>query len=283
MFSNNLYEDLRLTFTQYYDNIIELLPKLVLAIILLIIFYIISIFAKRILLRGLKNSLDDQLLVKFIARLVQLLIISASVLMALKIIGLGSLVTGLIGTAGVGAFVLGFAFKDIGEHFLAGILLAFNRPFRVGDTVELHGTMGVVNTLNLRNTRIKSFDGQDIFIPNGNIIKNKVINYTLDGFYRYDFEVILKNTINIGHTLDLIKKELTKIKGILQEGKAPFIMIETNEDNQLVFKILYWLNIDNKEISPITVKNEAISQIKNMLLQEGYELPGNSVSVYNVN
>lgn len=279
MFSSNFYQDLSETFAQYYDSIVELLPKVSIAIILFIGFYFISVVVKRILLKYLKKSLDDQLLVKFIARLVQIIIISATILMCLKVIGLGSLVTGLLGTAGVGAFVLGFAFKDIGEHFLAGILLAFNRPFRIGDTVELHGTKGVVSTLNLRNTKIKSFDGQDIFIPNGNIVKNKVINYTLDGYYRYDFNMILDNTVDVASTILLLKSTLSKVPGILQDPKAPFISVSINENNSLVFTALYWLNTDNKNISAGATKNNAISMVKSELLAAGYKLPGNSIEV----
>ena len=132
MFESQFYNDLRATFFDYYDQLIEVFPKLLIAIILFVLFYIVSIIVKKLALKWLKKSLDDQLLVKFIARLLQIIIITSSTLMCLKIVGLGSLVTGILGTAGVGAFVLGFAFKDIGEHFLAGIILAFNRPFRVG-------------------------------------------------------------------------------------------------------------------------------------------------------
>ena len=86
-----------------------------------------------------------------------------ALLLVLTIIGLGGVATGLLSGAGVGAFVIGFAFKDIGENFLAGILMAFDRPFNVGDTVELGGEKGKVIALNLRNTQVKSFDGIRIF------------------------------------------------------------------------------------------------------------------------
>ena len=282
MFESQFYNDLRATFFDYYDQLIEVFPKLLIAIILFVLFYIVSIIVKKLALKWLKKSLDDQLLVKFIARLLQIIIITSSTLMCLKIVGLGSLVTGILGTAGVGAFVLGFAFKDIGEHFLAGIILAFNRPFRVGDTVELNGTKGVVNVLNLRNTRIKSFDGQDIFIPNGNIIKNKVINYTLDGFYRYDFNIILDNDVDVPKTIQLIQSKLEHIEGVLHEPKAPAVSVSVNETNNLVFTILYWLNTDNKKLSAAKIKNNAIAEITKYLLHQGYKLRGNTIEVSNV-
>ncbi|HAZ24509.1 MAG TPA: mechanosensitive ion channel protein MscS, partial [Algoriphagus sp.] len=99
------------------------------------------------------------------------------------------LVSGLLAGAGITAFVIGFALKDIGENFLAGILLAFKRPFKVGDTVDINGIRGVVLNLNLRDTQIKTPDGKDVFIPNATIIKNPLVNFTIDGFLRYDFIV----------------------------------------------------------------------------------------------
>lgn len=282
MFESNFYSDLSETFRSYYDEIIGLFPKFLIALILFIVLFTFSVIIDKLLHRWLKRNLDDPLLAKFISKSVKIAIVIAAILMCLKIIGMGALVTGIIGTAGVGAFVLGFAFKDIGEHFLAGIILAFNRPFRVGDTVELNGTQGVVNTLNLRNTRIKSFDGQDIFIPNGNIIKNKVVNYTLDGFYRYDFNVILENNVDVPNTIHIIKNALEKVDGILQEGKKPFVAVSINETNNLIFNALYWLNTDDKSFSAGDIKNEAITKVKEALLLKGYHLPGNSIEVFNM-
>ncbi len=282
MFESNFYADLSETFRSYYDEVIGLFPKFLIALILFLALFTLSVIIDKILHRWLKRNLDDPLLAKFISKTVKITIVIAALLMCLKIIGLGALVTGIIGTAGVGAFVLGFAFKDIGEHFLAGIILAFNRPFRVGDTVELNGTKGVVSTLNLRNTRIKSFDGQDIFIPNGNIVKNKVVNYTLDGFYRYDFNVVLDNNVDVPKTIQIIKNTLEKVDGILQEEKNPFIAVSINETNNLIFNALYWLNTDDKSFSAGDIKNEAITKVTMALLAEGYHLPGNSIEVFNI-
>lgn len=283
MFSANFYTDLLQVFESYYDKLIDLLPKLMIALLLYIILYFLSILVERVLRKWLKRSLEDQLLVKFISKVVKMIIIISAILMSLKIAGMGSLVTGILGTAGVGAFVLGFAFKDIGEHFLAGILLAFNRPFRVGDTVELNNVKGVVQSLSLRTTQIKSFDGQDIFIPNGSIVKNNVINYTLDGFYRYDFNVILDNHVDLTRTSEIIIDQLKTVEGILFDEKKPTIMVSINEVNSLVFNVLYWLNTDNKAISIAKVKNEAIHAVKKGLLVNGYKLGGNSIEVFHAN
>ncbi len=183
---NNLLQDTLENLRSYYDDMVALLPKLALALLVLIALLFIANFIQNFSKDRLSRRMDDPLLARFIARLVGTSVIVLALLMALRIVGLGGVAVGLLSTAGVGAFVVGFAFKDIGENFLAGILLAFNRPFRVGDTVELNGHKGTVVTLNLRDTQIKTFDGKDIFIPNANVVKNAVVNYTIDGFLRED-------------------------------------------------------------------------------------------------
>jgi small-conductance mechanosensitive channel len=102
-----------------------------------------------------------------------------------RFVGLTGVVSGLLAGAGISAFIIGFALKDIGENFLAGILLAFKRPFRVGDLVDIGGIRGTVLILNLRDTQIKTPDGKDVFIPNANIIKNPLVNFTIDGFISF--------------------------------------------------------------------------------------------------
>lgn len=131
--------------------------------------------------------MDDPLLADFLSKTVKAVILIAAGLIFLKTIGLGGTAGSLLAGAGVGAFILGFAFKDIGENFPAGIMLAFNRPFKVGDVVSLEGIEGKVSTMSLRYVHIKTADGRDIFIPNASIIKKPLINLTIDGDLRFDF------------------------------------------------------------------------------------------------
>ena len=107
--------------------------------------------------------------------------------MALNVLGFSGIVGSLVGAAGVSAFIVGFAFKDIAENFLAGVILAFNRPFHIDDTVQIKDLVGHVVALNLRTTLMRTFDGKHIFLPNSMVLKEPLINYTRDGDLRMDF------------------------------------------------------------------------------------------------
>ena len=125
----------------------------------------------------------------FLAKAIKLILIVAIIMLALHAAGLSGIAGAIMATAGASAIVLGFAFKDIAENFLAGIILAFNRPFRVDDTVQIENVFGKVKSMEFRYTKITTFDGRNVYIPNADVLTKPVFNYTEDGFFRADFIV----------------------------------------------------------------------------------------------
>ena len=189
-----------------------------------------------------ERRLDDPLLAKFLATLSKWTVIAIGLAMALHVVELGGIARGIFATAGLSGIVLGFAFRDIGENFLAGVLLAFNRPFSIGDIVETNEIKGTIKTLDLRNTHIRSFDGKDIYVPNAMIIKNPLLNSTRDGLLRFDFTVGVDYSNDIHRAWELIQKTLTDKSGVLKDP-APFVMFEELAVNRLNLRAYYWVNL----------------------------------------
>lgn len=278
---NKLFDDLLLNMETYYAQLISLLPKVLLASIVFAFFYFLANRSRNFVNARLTNNMDDPLLATFLSRVVKIAIVIIALLFALQILGLAGIATGLVTGASVSAIVIGFAFKDIGENFLAGIMLAFNRPFRVGDTVELDGYKGTVVALNLRNSRIKTFDGKDIFIPNANVIKNPVVNYTMDGFLRYDFTIGLDYGADVNKAISIILETMQQIPGILQEKKNISVSVSKLGTSTLDLKVYYWLNTFDASVSSGDVKTQAVQQTLDALTAAGFYLPGNIVEVKN--
>lgn len=267
----------------YYDDFVTLLPKLVVAILVFLLLYFIANRTKKFAQRRLTRRMDDPLLARFLAGNIKTAIILIAVLFFLHIVGLSAVAVGLLSTAGVGAFIIGFAFKDLGENFLAGVMLAFNRPFKVGDAVQLDGIEGSVVGLNLRNTQIKTFDGKDVFIPNANIIKKPVINYTIDGFLRLDFTVGLDYDTDANTAIQIVLETLKQIPGVLQERKAPTVFISEPATSTLNLTIYFWMDTYDQEISGLLLKSEAINQVLIALKKAGYYMPGDILELKNYN
>lgn len=279
---NNIISDLWIQLQSYYDALIILFPKLVVATIVFTVLFFIANRSRTAVGKRLAAKMDDPLLAKFLARMVKVGIVIISLMLVFKIIGLGDIAAGLITGASVSAVVMGFAFKDIGENFLAGIMLAFNRPFRVGDTVELNNIKGRIIALNMRTTHMKSSDGKDIYIPNANVVKNPVINYTIDGFLRQEFVIGLDYGSDVTKAIGIIEKVMSEIDGVLkQESKRPTVYISNLNTSTLDVLVYYWLDTFNSNYSGTSIKTTAIKRVLETLDKTGFYLPGNILELKN--
>lgn len=258
----------------YYASFVDLLPKLALAIVVFLLLLAVARFVRGFSQKRLQRRMDDPLLVRFIANLMGMVVVIMALLLALNIVGLSGVAVGMLSTAGVGAFVIGFAFKDIGENFLAGIVLAFSRPFRIGDTVELGGYEGKVVALNLRDTQMKTPDGKDIFIPNSNIVKNPVVNHTLDHFMREEFVVRLNYSADIGKATSVIQEILDATNEVLHsDGKAPEVVYHEMSSTSISLLVRYWLDNSNKSAPAVKVKKQLFDRVKEALKSQKISLP----------
>lgn len=278
---NDLNSDLGSTLQTYYEALLRLLPKLAVALIILLVFVFLAARIAQFTRKKLSNRLDDPLLAKFLARIIRWSVIILGIMLALNAVELGDLAGGLLAGAGVSAFVIGFAFKDIGENFLAGIMLAFSRPFNVGHTIETGDVKGNVVSLDLRNTQVKTFDGKDVFVPNSFVVKNPLINYTIDGFLRKEFKIGLDYGSDVNNALKILLDVLNSIPGILKEEKAPSVSIGSLGDSALILTAYYWLDTFDKDVSGSKVQTEAINRCLQTLTKAGYYLPGNILELKN--
>ena len=279
---SNLINEVIQVFKSYYDDFVIFLPKLIIATIVFSIFYFFANRVRNVVKSRLEKQMDDPLLARFLSRIIRVIIITIAVLIVLQILGLGGTAGGVLATAGLGAFVIGFAFKDIGENFLAGIILAFDRPFRVGDVVDLDGVTGTVVALNFRTTHLKSFDGKDMYIPNANIIKTKVVNYTIDGYLRYSFEIGLDYDSDVMKAQKLVLETLYNVEGIIKEGpKSPSVNLTSLGVNTLNLTAYYWIDTFDKTVSTSKLKTSILHRSIQSLEKENFYLPGNILEIRN--
>lgn len=258
---------------KYYLGFIEILPKLVLAVALLTIFIFVARQVRRKLIPRLTRRTDDSLLTGFLADMGYWLVLILGVSVALGAIGLDGAVTNILAGAGLSAFILGFALKDIGENFLAGILLAFKRPFQIGDLVETQGVKGRIIDMTLRETIIKTLDGTDVFVPNAGILNNPLYNYSVDDFLRLEFCIELDNRENYQDAIPLIEKTLRATSGILRDAPHdPVASIEETKSNSLSTKVSFWIHSpETEKVSP-AIKTKAIQNVLTALKANGYSI-----------
>lgn len=265
----------------YYNALAEVFPQIVLGVLILILTFFIAHQLKRLTNRRVKKKAKDPLLASFIGQFIRFIVITLGLVIVLGIIGLGDAASKILAGAGITAFIIGFAFKDIGENFLAGILMAFKRPFSIGDTIETNSVKGKIIGLNLRETIVKTFDGKDVYIPNGLIIKNPLFNLTIDGFLRQEFTIGIEFDNRLSEAFTLLEETVSKIEGVLVDEKRPLVLLDDLGTSTMNVVVQFWIDTFNTSISAAKIKSEVMHACITALTNNNFYMPGNVMELKN--
>jgi len=264
----------------YYDKMLSYLPRIALAIFIVVAGILIAQVITNFYRKRILQKASDPLMARFLAQAIKIVLISIAIMLALKAAGLDGIATGLLTAVGGGAIILGFAFQDIGKNFLAGIILAFNRPFDINDTIMVDSHFGKVRALNFRYTHIKTSDGRDIFIPNSDVLTKPVENYTADGFFRNDFVVGIGYEDDIGAVKDIIYKILDNHEGIVQDDEHKNFVIEDElAPSTINLKVFFWVNTLDYRVASRVLRGIVIKKVIQALIEAKFILPGNITEI----
>lgn len=259
----------------YYDKFLTLLPRIALGIFVIVAGILIAQVITNFFKRKFLNKAEDPLMARFLAQAVKIILILIAVMVALEVAGLRGVATGILTAAGGAAIILGFAFQDIGKNFLAGIILAFNRPFGVNDTIMVDDHFGKVKALNFRYTHIKTTDGRDIYIPNSDVLTKPVENYTADGFFRVDFVVGIGYEDNIDRAKEIIMQILNANKEIVHDSVHENFVIENELAASTVnLKVFFWIHTVDYRRASRQLRGQIIKEVKEAFIKAEFIMPG---------
>ena len=259
---------------RYYHEFLEILPRIALGIFVIIAGVLIAQLITNIYKRRILKKANDPLMARFLAQAIKIILILISIMIALEVAGLSGIAAGILTAAGGAAIILGFAFQDIGKNFLAGIILAFNRPFRINDTIKIDTMFGKVKALNFRYTHIKTTDGRDIYIPNSDVLTKPVENYTADGFFRLEFVVGIGYENDIEKAKLLIRQVLANNKNIIQdEAHESFVIEDELAASTINLKVFFWINTIDYRVTSSVLRGLVIKEVKEALAINGFNLP----------
>ena len=141
---------------------------------------------------------------------------------------------------------VGFVAQNIINNFISGWILMWERPIRIGDTLEVDDTRGRVEAINTRSTRIRRVDGVHILVPNSKLLENTVINWNLvNTETRTSVKVGVAYGSSVREVEQLIYSAVGKLDGVLKTP-APAVMFDDFGDNALNFEVYYWLNASSE-------------------------------------
>ena len=172
----------------------------------------------------------------------------------------------IIGAFSVG---IGFGLQNIFNNMVSGLVLAFERPIKVGDTIQVADLIGVVLSIGFRASTIKTFDGAEVIVPNGNLISDKMINWTLsDSFRRMDIRVGVAYGTDPEVVIELLKEVASEHEKV-RKFPPPSAYFLGFGDSSLDFRLLAWTDIDYR----LSVESELYLSVSKKLTEAGIEIP----------
>lgn len=245
----------------WLQALVSLLPNIVVAVIMLILFYFISRLVRIATRKLLGRVMSQKAIVALMASIFSFITLAVGLIIALNLLHLGQAVTSLLAGAGIIGLAVGFAFQDMSANFIAGVALALRQPIKVGDIIETNGYMGFVKDIQMRATVIETFEGLHVIIPNRTIFQNPLTNYTKT--YRRRVDLV----VGVSYGDDLKKvKEVTK-KAVcsnqyLTDAKDVRLVFEEFGDSSINFKIMFWVEYAPDNPTYLDARSDAIMAIK---------------------
>jgi small-conductance mechanosensitive channel len=237
------------TFNLSLHGLIAYLPALLGGIACFIAALFIANFLSKIVAKYSLKRTKDTLVANFIGKVVWAVFFILGTVLALGILGLGTISNKILAGAGITTFIIGFALKDIGENFLSGLILAFSRPYHVGSLIECEDVKGVVKDMTLRQTTVESDDGKVILIPNSMIIKNPLLLYKNINDLSQEFSL----SIAPGDTrkaISIIKDTLRSFDFILKTPEKPVkVIAESLSSDKVKVTATFWFDTINFKFS----------------------------------
>lgn len=234
------YQQLVSKLQEWLNTAIEMLPNLVVAILILIIFFAIGKLVRKMVHRLLQKVTHNKTIIDLFETIIGVMIIGIGVFIALGVLNLSGALTSLLAGAGIIGLALGFAFQDIAANFISGILLSIRHPFGKGDIIESNGYSGTVQKINLRNTIVKTPQGQLVFIPNKVVYENPFVNYTAG----YERRIDLSCGVSYGDDLEKAKRvaiEAVESLDNYQKNRGVEFYYEEFGGSSINFKIRFWI------------------------------------------
>lgn len=254
----------------WIEAVIKMLPNFLIASVVFIAFLILS----KYVYRWFNNIIDRSHLNKNMQHLVgsslRIITLGLGVVICLGILDLQKTVFSLLAGVGVIGLALGFAFQDLASNFISGVMMAVSAPIRVGDLIKIQDTMGHVIEIRLRDTLIRNFEGQDIFIPNKDFTTNQLINYSSFGRRRVRIEVGIRYEDDPQQAIQIIKNALSKVNNALKDPEPEAFVVGFGDSSVNLYGQV-WFKYPGENI--FQIQNDAIVAIKKDLEEAGLSIP----------
>lgn len=244
----------------------DYVPRLVVGILVFLVSVLLARLAGRAVERAAQNV--DREIRRLLRRLASVATMIVGTVVALDQVNFD--VTGFVAGLGLVGFTLGFAFQDIAKNFMAGILLLVQQPFEIGNAIEVADYQGTVTDVDIRATTIKTWDGQEVVIPNADVYSSAIINYSRYPARRIVLGMGLGYEEDIDRAKEIFLQALAGIEDVLRDP-APAVYCRNLGSSAVEMEAFFWFDQDRS--SGLEVTSQAVQAMKEAAAREGINLP----------
>lgn len=257
--------------TGLLNGFIVMLPNIFLAIIVFILFFFAARWLKKLVKRLTRRHRQARNLGMVLGRLAQGVVILIGLFVALSIIIPTFRVGDLVQLLGISGVAIGFAFRDILQNFLAGILILLTEPFQIDDQIVFNDFEGTVENIETRATTIRTYDGRRIVIPNSELFTNSVTVNTAFDSRRMEYDIGVGYGDDLKRAKQLILEAIYNVDEVSREP-APDVLVVDLEESSVNIRARWWIK-PPRRIDDLISRDKVLTAIKNKLAANGIDLP----------
>ena len=250
---------------------VELLPEIFVALTVIILTAGLSKLARSMTQRAFKRTRLRQSLKELFTLLISILIWVLGVMIAAVILFPGLTPASMLAGLGIGSVAIGFAFKDVFENFLAGIIILFRREMRIGDYIECENIEGQVEHIAIRESHIRQTDGQLVIVPNSILFKNPVTVRTSLDTRRVTIICGVAYDVDLDVARNVLQKAVENCKSVAQNNKPVQVFAQDFGDSSINFEVTWWTG--SKPVDVRASRDQVVSSVKQALDEANIEIP----------
>lgn len=250
---------------------IELLPQIAVALIVILLTAGLSKLIRSITRRGFRRTKLRKSLKELFTLLISIFVWVLGIMIAAVIVFPGLTPASMLAGLGIGSVAIGFAFKDVFENFLAGIIILFRREMRIGDYIECENIEGQVDQIAIRESHIRQTDGHLVIVPNSILFKNPVTVRTSLEKRRVTVICGVAYDVDLAEARSVIQKAVEACDTVEQDEKPIQVFAKEFGDSSINFEVTWWTG--SKPVDVRSSRDQVISSIKRALDAANIEIP----------
>lgn len=246
------------------------LPNILIGLLVFVIFFLIARGVRRAVYSVTLRSRNRENLATVLSRLAQWSVMLAGLMLALTIILPSLRPAQLIELLGIGSVAIGFAFRDILQNFLSGILILLTEPFVVGDQIIIDKFEGTVVDIQTRATLIRTYDSRHVVIPNALLFTGSVTVNTASSYRRWQADVGIGYGDNIAEAQAFILEAVQGVDGVVAAPRPEALVVSLAEFDVKI-RVFWWTA--SQQVDGLRIQSDVLTVIKQSLIANGIDLP----------